>query len=396
VGGGRPTALLANIGRKDLVRSVRLAHEHGLKFYYLLNSSCMANEELTRTTNRQIHALLDAIAELGVDGVVVALPYMLSLVKRRFPKLRVSVSTFAGICNAQRARQWQDRGADRLILPPDVNRDRPMLEKIRRSVTCELELFANVMCCYQCPSDFAHASANGHASRSTDALGGFGIDYHSYQCTERRLRSPGEFIRGRFIRPEDMDTYRDIGIDVLKLSERLRSTPWLIRVASAYSSRRYDGNLADLIAYPVFHEKDAATLTDTTRFYARGRHVNAALLRVIQEVKDCETPVYIDNRKLDGFLDHYFRRNCEGAVCGVDCRYCDSVAARAVSMDGEKQARCLAHVQQISRMLESRDGFTADNPIVRLGMGLKRTLTSRKNRFGAVPEAAKRPPDSGA
>ena len=60
VGGGRPSYSLANIGMAELANSIRLAHERGLKFFYLLNSSCMGNQELSRATNRQIHALLDS------------------------------------------------------------------------------------------------------------------------------------------------------------------------------------------------------------------------------------------------------------------------------------------------------------------------------------------------
>jgi collagenase-like PrtC family protease len=381
-GGGRPTYLLANVDMTGLGRSIRLAHERGLKFHYLLNSSCMGNQELSRSTNRGIHALLDAVAEAGADGVVVSLPYLLALVKKRHPRLRVSISTFSEVDSPRKARIWEDRGADRLILDSRVNRDRTRLEKIRQAVKCELELFANVMCTYPCPFAFAHAAGNSHASSSTDALKGFGVEYHSYQCAERRLTEPGEIIRGRFIRPEDVGTYEEIGIDVLKLSDRLRSTPWIIRAVAAYSSRRYDGNLADLISYPVFMQKGERPIVDASRFIARSSHANLAILKVLRGIEECETPVYVDNRKLDGFLDHYLRHDCERSICGVDCRYCESVTARAVTFDPEKKARCLSHIRELNAFLEDREAFKPDPPLVRLVMTLKRRLGSKKNNFG--------------
>lgn len=385
VGGGRPTYSLAEIGLGRLQTSVGLARQHGLKFYYLLNSSCMGNQELSRATNRRMSALLDTIVAAGVDGVVVSMPYLLALVKKRHPGLKVSISTFAGIDSPLKARIWEERGADRLILSIDVNRDRPALEKIRMAVKCELEMFANAMCAYQCPFAAVHASCNGHASSSTDSLKGFGVDYHSYLCTERRLRDPSEYIRGRFIRPEDLGIYQDLGIDVFKLSDRLRGTPWLVRVVQAYASRRYDGNLADLISYPVFAEQTNRPVSNPRRFVARGRHINLSMLKVMAGITQCETPVHIDNRKLDGFLDHYLHHDCKDSICGVDCRYCESVAARAVTLHPEKQERCLSHVKQLSAMLEDQSAFTRDNPIARVAMGVIRAMSPRKDQFGALP-----------
>jgi collagenase-like PrtC family protease len=385
VGGGRPTYALADIGLGKLKDSIRLAKEHRIKFYYLMNSACMANQELSRATNRRITALIDTVVEAGADGVVVTMPYLLALVKKRFPKLRVSISTFAGIDSPQKARFWEDKGADRLILSIDVNRNRTVIEKIRQAVKCELEIFANAMCIYQCPFGSIHSACIGHASSSTDPLKGFGVDYHSYQCAERRLREPTEFIRGRFVRPEDVGIYEDLGIDVFKLSDRLKGTAWLLRVATAYALRCYSGNLADLISYPVFAGEEERPLSNPTRFVARTKHANLALMKAIQGITACTTPVYIDNRRLDGFLEHYFRHDCANSLCGSDCRYCATVTARAVTVDPEKRERCLSHIRQVNDLLEGQRAFTADNPLARLAMAAVRTLSSRKNDFGEEP-----------
>jgi collagenase-like PrtC family protease len=382
VGGGRPTHVLADIRLAELKNSVRIAHAYGLEFNYLLNASCMANQELSRSTNRRICALLDTLVEAGVNRVVVSLPYLLALVKKRHPQLRVSISTFVGIDTPSKARIWEDRGADRLVLSIDVNRNRTALEQIRRAVSCELELFANAMCLYQCPFGPLHAASNGHASCSTDPLKGYGVDYYSYQCAERRLREPSEFIRGRFIRPEDVIRYEELGIDVLKISDRLKGTPWLIRAVRAYSSRNYDGNLADLISYPLFASEGERPISNPARFVANGAHANVALLKVVQGIQHCVTPVHIDNRKLDGFLDHYFRHDCANSHCGVECRYCASVALRAVSLEPGKQEQCLSHIRQLNELLEEQRAFTGDNPFARFGMAMLKMLSSKKNHFG--------------
>lgn len=386
VGGGRPSYALAEIDWDRLKAGIRAAHEHGLKFYYLLNSACMGNQELSRATNQRVSRLMDTIVEAGVDGVVVSLPYLLALAKKRHPTLKVSISTFACIDSPLKARLWEERGADRLILSIDVSRNRRILEKIRQAVSCELEIFANAMCAYQCPFGGAHAAANGHASSSNDSLKGFGVDYLSYLCAERRLRDPSEYIRGRFVRPEDIGAYEEMGIDVFKLSDRMKGTPWLIRVAQAYTSRRYDGNLADLISYPVFAAKDGRPISNSTRLVAQGQHISVELLKVMRDITKCAPPVYIDNRKLDGFLAHYLEHDCENSICGVDCHYCESVAARAVTTHPEEHAQCVSHVQQLASMLEDQRAFKRDNPVVRLAMAVARLLSPRKNDFGEISQ----------
>jgi collagenase-like PrtC family protease len=382
VGGGRPTSALADISFDKLKNSINIAHQHNLKFNYLLNSACMANQELSRKTNNRIIRLLDIIVNAGADGVVVTIPYLLNLIKKRYPNLKVLISTFAGIDSPQRARIWEDNGADRLILDQNLNRNKIMLEKIRKSVKCELEVFVNVMCMFKCPFCFAHSTSIGHLSSTADPLKGFGVDYYSYRCTLRRLQDPVELIRGRFIRPEDIGVYEDIGIDVFKISDRLRGTPWIIRAVEAYTSRQYEGNLADIIAYPIFHAQEETLINNPSRFLARSNHISHLLLETMKGLKYCILPFHIDNRKLDGFLEHFFQHNCEYSACGIDCHYCESVAMQAVTILPKEHKQCLSHVEQICEMLEDRRAFAKDNPIFKLIIFMIRILSRRKNNFG--------------
>jgi collagenase-like PrtC family protease len=137
---------------------------------------------------------------------------LLDLVKRHAPRLKVSISTFAVINSPQKARVWEGRGADRLILYADLNRNFKALEKVRRAVKCELELFANVMCLYQCPFPPLHAPCKAHASSTASKTKGFTLDYYAYTCAHSRMKDPVEFVRGRFVRPEDVAFYRDLAL----------------------------------------------------------------------------------------------------------------------------------------------------------------------------------------
>lgn len=62
-------------------------------------------------------------------------------------------------------------------------------------------------------------------------------------------------------------------------------------------------------------------------------------------------PVYIDNRKLDGFLDFLMQSGCRGDNCGA-CRYCHEVAEATVEVDAQAQKERL---ELYERVLEDFD-----------------------------------------
>jgi hypothetical protein len=94
-----------------------------------------------------------------------------------------------------------------------------------------------------------------------------------------------EFLRSPFIRPEDVGAYRDLGIDIIKLSDRTEATEFLLKTAQAYAAERFDGNLFSLI-------------------FRDGRKIRAGLGFVQPGVPVQEIPVIIKNSVLDelGFI----------------------------------------------------------------------------------------------
>ncbi len=360
VGGGRSAFALAQVKEDDIGRLVAQAHAQGLKYIYLLNAPCLANAETTRAFNDRLFSHIGKLVDLGVDGFVVSLPYLLDLIKHNFPKVTVSVSTFALVNSVTKARIWEDKGADRIILVPEVNRDFRLLKKIRGAVSCELELFANCQCLHQCPFLPFHAAFSGHSSATMDRQGGFGLDYCGYSCSRRRLEDPTEFVRGRFIRPEDLHLYEDVGIDVFKVADRIKPTHWLLRAAKAYDERHFDGNLADIINFTHLRGDQDAALADASTWFLRLEHVSLGVLKEMAEVGQAKTIVRIDNKKLDGFCEHFTRHDCRLAVCGEDCTHCEQYAKRAITVDVVAAEERLRHTRRILEMLADRSAFTPE------------------------------------
>ncbi|MFA5139158.1 MAG: U32 family peptidase [Elusimicrobiota bacterium] len=280
VGGGRPADILPRVSKDGLRRHVETLHKNGLEFNYLLNAVCLGNVEFMAAGKRRILALLDWIESIGADSVTVALPYLCELARKSHPRLDVCVSTFANVDRVEKAKYWEGLGVRRITLASrELNRDFPLLRRIRSGVRCELQLIANNACLLHCPIAFYHQQINSQASRTGSRAGG-GIDYCVLRCNHRRFADPVNFLASDWIRPEDVRYYEEIGIDSLKLVDRSMPSGKLARIAEAYAARRYDGNLLDIL------------------------HTHFKRHAAILSREPGEEPVFIDNRKLDGFLEH--------------------------------------------------------------------------------------------
>jgi collagenase-like PrtC family protease len=356
VGGGRAPYQLARVSRRRLAEHVRQARLAGIEFNYLLNASCLGNREMTRAGQREIEELAGWLCEIGVASVTVSSPYLLTLIKTRYPGLKVRVSVFGGVDRVRKARMWEELGADSIVLDSIlVNRELGALERIRKSVRCDLALLVNNNCLSGCALSPMHMNALSHAGQSWDGNRGFFIDWCFLRCTEMKLREPVNYLRSEWIRPEDLHVYEDLGYDLFKIAERDLPTPLMVTRVRAYAGRRYDGNLLDLVQPYAFQG-----MNPDDRYYRRGPGwilrfllrpflVNPARMMLLKRVADLrhmtrplagEAPVHIDNRALDGFLDRFRESGCRDVECG-ECRWCHDFVRKAVRIDEAHRAQVL-------------------------------------------------------
>ena len=319
-----PTSLMGSGGAGPNIPSmtteqveeyINSAHSAGLTFNYLLNAPCLSNMEWQEDTHRELLQHLEWLSDVGVDSVTVAIPYLLELIKRQFPRLRVEVSTIAHVNSVARAEFFESLGADSIMLDSNINRDFELLKAIRDAVNCELGVLANTLCLYQCPYEYYHNNTLGHASQSHNPLNGFYMDYCAFQCNLNRFNDSSQFIKAHWIRPEDVHIYQEIGMDFFKVGGRAMSTEWIVNAAEAYSELHYQGNLYDLL----------------NPFAPKGRHATPSLSSTQVATITSLPEVYIDNQALEGFIDFFKKQDCLSG-CG-NCHYCQEVADRVVKFD---------------------------------------------------------------
>jgi len=357
IGGARPAYLLNAISKKNAARHIELVKKTGRKFNYLLNASCLDNREFTRSGQREIRKLISWLDSLGIDLISVANPYLGYLIRQKYPRFELAVSSHASVDSVRKGKFWiNEIGANKITLNSHrIVRNFPLLKKIRSELNCELQLIANELCLHDCPFSFYHRNYVSHASQSRNSLKGFGIDWSIINCRHRLFTQPEEFIKATWIRPEDTGYYENAGIDSLKIIDRNRETPDIIAILKAYYiERKFQGNLIELLSFANKYPKKKL-LVKGWRFFLHPLHINIFKLTKFRGLFS-DTGMYVDNQKLDGFLDYFFQGKCKFDNC-QNCDYCRRVAEKAVYIDNEKNQKAKKIYADIIESLTNGEMF---------------------------------------
>jgi collagenase-like PrtC family protease len=360
VGGGRAGIVLPSVDWDAAVDYIHAAHRRGLSFCYLINAPCLGNLEQTEEGKKQILSFIGQLVDIGVDSVSIAHLGIVALARRNFPNLSIRGSVLSWPTNLTRLKYQESLGIDPLIIPySEYNRDFNMLRKIRSGLSCDMQLFVNVACIYNCHYLGEHACSVGHASqvaqniqRQNQRPGAF-LDFYLWQCTRRRLLHPELLLMSRWIRPEDLHIYEAMGFDEFKIIDRSRSTAWLLRATKAYADRHYQGNLLDILSLEMlgdpagFHSDIEDQIRERMRHYETAeRNLMRRMLKLRRRLLALD--LYIDNAALTDFLDGFQKVRCAETYC-EECRHCHRYAREVIRFD-RAEAELLA--RDIGELLE--------------------------------------------
>lgn len=354
VGSGRQAALLPAVDREAAAGHIRQAHRLGFKFNYLLNTSCLGNREYNTDFHRAMLKYIEWVAEQNPDMVTVTLPFIAQIIKKQFPSLKISVSTYAVVDSLEKAKFWEDIGADEITIPDvSLNRDFKMLRLMRENLRCGMQVFPNLACLRECPFALHHASLHSHRAQRHEGGGEVPVDYCLVNCKNIRVRKPVEIIKSSWIRPEDLHHYEGIGITKFKLVDRTLTSEALLKRVKAYSERKYMGNLADIIS---LHTKRSEHRAPARKIEAKEEGVEEKR-RLMGDAIFAAEKVYIDNQKLAGFLDGIKKIDCRYVSCDR-CGYCERYAKKAITFSPPDQEEAIRRSDLLLSKITSSEIFS--------------------------------------
>ncbi|MFW9969063.1 MAG: U32 family peptidase [Candidatus Odinarchaeota archaeon] len=365
IGGGRPSFLLKKVTDDEIADYIKKVHEKKMEFSYLLNAPCMNNMEYDAHYHKELINYLQWINDIGADSVIVSIPFLIQLIKEQFPKLKIRVSTISHVNSVNRARFYEMLGADEITPDVMINRDFKTLKKIKEKIKCKIVILLTDGCLYQCPFRYYHYNILGHSSQTYQQFERNYIDTCIVNCSIIKFSNPAEILKCRWVRPEDISHYEEIGINNFKIAGRRMTTDWIVRSVKAFSSRKYEGNLVDIIqGFSMSHggleQKDP----------------NIGISKTIG--KESKSKLFINNTKLDGFIDFFKTQNCI-AMCN-DCNYCDEWAKKAVILRKEESTRYVESLKNyLKDILTSRE----------FGINRSQSQPVEKKELGWDPETAR-------
>lgn len=236
--GGKDYSLRAFAGNLDLDeirQGLAFARTRGQKVYITVNILAR-NRDL-----KDMPSYLEALADIGVDGIIVSDLGVLRLAKQYAPDIPLTISTQANISNYEAAAFYRDLGATRLVLARELSLEE--IADIKERVAAEIEVFIHGAMC---------VSYSGRCLLShymTGRSGNRGECAHPcrYKYTLMEEKRPGQYFpieedeRGSYILNscdlcliEYLPELIEIGIDAFKVEGRMKSPLYVASVAGVY------------------------------------------------------------------------------------------------------------------------------------------------------------------
>ena len=209
-----------NFDDEALAEALSFAHLHRMRVYVTVNT-LVKDGELPG-----VLALLEKLAALRADGVLVQDLGILRLARERFPSLRLHASTQMAIHNATGVRWCAGMGMKRAVLARECS-----LEEIRKCAETgmEIEVFAHGAQCVAVSGECLFSSMVGERSGNRGRCA---------QPCRRQYRYDGR--EGAWLSPRDLclrdrlPELRESGAASLKIEGRLKRPEYVYVTAASY------------------------------------------------------------------------------------------------------------------------------------------------------------------
>ena len=251
---------------RELEEDLRAIRALGIRLDLLLNANCHGGRAVAESLRNEVVSVLDHLGGNGLlpETVTTASPFIAALVKRDFPGIDVRASVNMRLDSTLAMGYLADL-FDSFHIRRDLQRDLPTVARFHewcRANGKTLCLLANSGCLRNCPSQSFHDNLVAHSAEIDEARNVAGYQPHLCWHLFERRENFVEFLRGSWIRPEDLYRYEPY-VSVVKLATRQHSHPRM--VIGAYAAGRFRGNLLDLTE-PCFSTVFAPLAIDNTRF----------------------------------------------------------------------------------------------------------------------------------
>lgn len=221
----------SNFSLAAIAEAGQFAHKLNKKIYVTVNM-IFHNDDLIG-----IEDYLESLSEAGVDAIIVASPYLLSLVKAKKYPFEVHMSTQLSLLNSEDIKFYQQQGADRVILARELSITEISL--LKQKTTLPLEVFIHGAMCanYSGRCTLSNEMTNRDANRGGCAQS---CRWKYRLFKDEILISDPECLFSMsskdLVGINYIGDLINLGITSLKIEGRMKSSYYLAVLAKAYRS----------------------------------------------------------------------------------------------------------------------------------------------------------------
>lgn len=224
-----------NFSPEELEEGTEFIHEYGGKIYITVNM-IPHNDDLI-----ELPEYVKRLEKLGVDGLIVSDPGVISIIKQEGIELPLHLSTQANTVNWASVNFWRNQGISRIILGRELSKEEIIEIGNRSDISLEMFIHGAMCISYSGRCLLSNFMVNRDANRGQCA---HSCRWHYYLMEEQR---PGEYYpvfeddNGSYILnsrdlclieyiPEIIST----GVDSLKIEGRMKGLHYTAVVTSVY------------------------------------------------------------------------------------------------------------------------------------------------------------------
>ena len=298
----------ADMKDEDLLKTIKYAHEIGKKVYVTLNIFAWDDK---------YPEIIELVKQLEVekpDGIIVADPGVMEVIKKYASDIPINVSTQSNIVSLEDCKFWYNYGAKRMIMARELNKEQLRYILENRPKGMEVEIFVHGAICFSYSgrcflSDFlAGRSANlGDCAQSCR---------WSYNLYAEERNNPGNLMpietdekSTSIFSSKDLCLIREIpeiiemGVDSMKIEGRLKTEYYLASIINIYRSAiddYYKGK-------EVFEENLDKYIQEIEKVKTRGLTTFYFNDRNNKDIQEYEGKQYNTNYEFGGKILNYNR-----------------------------------------------------------------------------------------
>lgn len=220
----------SNFSLEDIEEAVKFAHQYGAKIHVTCNI-ILHDDNLVG-----IEDYLQKLDNLGVDAIIVADPYIMSVAKRMNLTLEVHVSTQLSTLNTAAIKFYESLDVNRVVLGREVSYED--LSKIRNTVDIDLEYFIHGAMCVnysgRCMLSNYYSRRDANRGGCSQSCRWYYDIYENGQQINNDEVIPFSMSSKDLVLIDNIPKLIELGIDSFKIEGRMKSIHYIATVVSTY------------------------------------------------------------------------------------------------------------------------------------------------------------------